>query len=172
MKTLKKLKGRSISINFYDLLWIVAGAMANYAIINPLANKVIDQIGEENLSKLGEHKGAILSAVKGLGAGVTAFSMRSLPKEAKLALIGVAGASGIEVAGNVIPEKMIAFSGTGDLYLGIGNTEILNLPINSQGALNGVDTDTIATFGVSEKDMAMFGTGDLYASDGNSMPAL
>ena len=97
MKYSRKLKSRSVSINFYDLLWIVAGAFANYAIVNPLANKVIEQIGEGNLSRLGQYRGAILSAAKGLGAGMTAFTMKGLSKEVKLALLGVASASGIEV---------------------------------------------------------------------------
>ena len=170
----RKLKGKSISINFYNLLWIVAGAFANYAIVNPLANKVIEQIGEGNLSKLGPYRGAILSATKGVGAGMAAFTGRGLSKEVKLALLGVASASGIEVVSQVMPDRMIALSGTGDLYInGIGNTEILNLPINAQGALNGVDTDSIAVFGnVKENQMATFGTGDLYASNGETMPAL
>lgn len=170
-----KLENRKVSVSFYQLLWVLAGGLANYALVNPMLNKVIEQIPESAMSVLGPYRGQILTALKGGGAAFMAYAAK-LPTEARLALMGVATASGIELGGQLLSDKMVALNGTGDLYIqGIGNTDILNLPIGSQDQLAGVETDSIAVFGnegLKESSMAMFGTGDLYASDGEVMPSL
>lgn len=167
MKT-SKLKGalqkRTVSVSFYQLLWVLVGGIANYAVVNPAINKIIESLPQSVLDSLGEHKGKILTALKAGGAGYAAYALGNLPTEARLALMGVATASGIELGGQMMGDKMVAIAGTGDLYLhNVGSTEILNLPINEQGGLLGVPTDEVSVFGVPTDEVSVFGgTTDLF----------
>lgn len=158
-----KLENRAISVKLMDLLWVIAGAAGNYLLVNPLLNQITEKMKKEDGTPyLGEHQGKILTALKGGGAGYSAYAFKKLPKEIRLALVGVAGASGIELTGQFLPDKMTALNGTGDLYLsGFGATPMIEIPMQRKslnGAGESVNTDVVATFGVN-------GTGDLYDTD-------
>lgn len=154
-----KLANRSITVQFMDLLYVAGGAILNYAVVNPAINKLTEKMKKKDgTPMLGEHQGKILTAAKGVGAGYAAYAIK-MPKEAKLALFGVAGASGVELAGQFMPDKMIALSGTGDLFMGVGNTMVLDIPMRrKKGA---VTSGAPVVYGTD--DIAVYGTGDVFS---------
>lgn len=154
-----KLQNRQVSIKLMDLLWVAAGGALNYIVVNPLINKLADKLRKPDGSPmLGEHQAEILTGLKAGGSAFAAYYFQKLPKEVRLALFGVTAASGVEIAGQVVPDRMVAINGTGDLFLQVGSTPLLEIPMNSQQV--GDTGGEAAVFGM--EDPAVYGTGDVF----------
>ena len=159
-----KITNRSITVQLMDLLYVAGGAVLNYAVVNPLINKLTAKLQKaDGTPMLGEYQGKILTALKGGGAAWAAYGTK-LPKEVKLALFGVAGASGVELASQFMPDKMVTLNGTGNLFDAIGQTRMLEIPMRS---VNGM-YDQVTLAGLTDNEVVTAGMGDLFenASDG------
>jgi hypothetical protein len=151
-----KITNRSITVQLQDLLYLAGGAVLNYAVVNPLINKLTDKLKKsDGTPMLGDYQTKILTALKGGGAAWAAYATK-LPKEVKLALFGVAGASGVELAGQIMPDKMKSLNGTGDMWLSgtgdmyIGSTQLLEIPMRA-GTVNDVPEDVVPVFGSGDE---------------------
>jgi len=159
-----KLTNRTLSMNLFDLLYIAGGAALNYIAVNPLLNKLTASLKKaDGTPMLGARQGEILTALKGGAAAYAAYGTK-MPKEAKLALLGVTAASGIELAGQLMPDKMVALSGTGDLFMaGIGNTTLLEIPMRRKGISGGL-YDDVSIAGIDDYQVEVASTGNLFES--------
>jgi uncharacterized membrane protein YfcA len=163
-----KLANRQISVGLYDILFGVGGLLANFLIVNPLVNKINDAMVKGDAAKspmLGQYQGAILNLAKTLGLAFSAYQFKTLPKEARIAIIGAALGGGLESVVGFLPAEYkdkFALAGTGDMYLSgtgdmyLGTTQLLEIPMRAGSA----DIDN-----VSESVIPVFGTGDASVSD-------
>lgn len=155
-----KLANRQISVGLYDILFGVGGLLANFLVVNPLVNKINAAMVKGDKSPLlGQYQGAILNLAKTLGLAFSAYQFKTLPKEARIAIIGAALGGGLESVVGFLPaeyKEKFALAGTGDLMLNVGSTQLLEIPMRAGGL-----DDSPAIYGNNE-DIAVFGTGDLF----------
>lgn len=160
-----KLTNRKLTISIMDVLWILAGLAANFSIVNGLVNKVIEKLTKADGSPLlGEYQSKIIGILKTGTPAYLAYALNKLPNEVRLILLGISLGSGVETVSSFFPEgKLPTVFGTGDLFLNVGATPMVEIPINSS-ALNGLGDS------IDANSMAVFGAGDLYENVG--MPSL
>lgn len=163
---LGKLSNRSLTLQLNDLLFLAGGAALNYIVVNPLLNKLTGSLQKaDGTPMLGKYQGEILTAIKGGAAAWAAYSTK-LPKEVKLALLGVTAASGVELVGQLLPDKMIALQGTGDLFMaGVGNTQLIEIPMRRRVAGGMYDGVSVAGNGLTDDQIVTAGMGDLYDTE-------
>lgn len=168
-----KLANRSIQVKPMDLISLVGGAALNYFVVNPALNKLSEKMVKDDGSPLlGEHQGKIITAAKGLTAAGIAYYVKKMPKEARLALVGVSASSVVELSAQLLPDKFVALKGTGDLWSNVGQqTPMIDIPMNEAvAALESPDgyqdiPDDTALYGMD--DTAIYGnfsgSGDLFS---------
>lgn len=168
-----KLANRSIQVKPMDLIALVGGAALNYFVVNPGLNKLSEKMVKDDGSPLlGEHQGKIITAGKGLTAAMLAYYVKKMPKEARLALVGVSASSVVELSAQLLPDKFVALKGTGDLWSNVGQqTPMIDIPMNETvAALDSPSgyqdlPDDIALYGMDETAIYgnFSGSGDLFS---------
>lgn len=156
-----------------SLVFMILGGIASRlsnGVINTLIEKLPDAIKTQLMSEYAQ--GGIQAAKTFLMHWL--YENGYLGGDMVFGGIGFALDSGTAAVGKVMtaaaPDlaQKLALSGTGDLFInGIGNTELMQIPINPSGELAGGIGDEVAVHGDMYEDEVTVhgGNGDLYSDE-------